>query len=275
MTHANDMLTSRNNPRVKAYAALGRAAERRAQKRYWCEGQRCVDAALAAHITSTPTCAVQRIVVETSVADTAAEIIARAEKADIPVTYCTPECYTKMSHLRTGDGVSALIALPHTDTFPAPEARCLVAWCISDPGNMGALIRTAAAFGWTACVAVQPHVDPFHPAAVRASAGAISRIQITSCHEDAARQWLAERGDTTCVLSPRGGEAIPPHGTQFHTCIVGSEAHGVPADMCDTATHITIPMTSYVESLNVTAATAIALYMLHTHNVYNSVSATP
>lgn len=261
------VITSRQNDRVKAYASLDSATERRNQSIYWCEGTRCVDAALTAHADKTSVCNVKELIVSTHAGNGVQEQINRADTLKIPVTCFAPHCYDKMSQVKNSEGISAIISLPATTSLPEKSVNSLLLWHVQDPGNMGGIIRSAAAFGWTTCVAVQPHVDPYHPRAVRASAGVICSAKIHSCSENTAREWLAERKESACVFGVQGGQNPDVCRQEFHTCIIGSEAHGVPKDIEETGTLLTIPLSDNVESLNVNAAAAVGLYALQKRTI--------
>jgi TrmH family RNA methyltransferase len=126
-------------------------------------------------------------------------------------------------------------------------------WKVSDPGNVGTLLRSADAFG--AAVALSSEcADPLSPRAVRASAGAIFRVPLVGWSE------LPER---TVALVAHGGQPLgdvelePPLAF-----LLGSEREGLPDELADSALRVSIPTPGDAESLNVAAAGAIALYEL-------------
>jgi RNA methyltransferase, TrmH family len=129
----------------------------------------------------------------------------------------------------------------------------LALWRVSDPGNVGTLLRTADAFG--AGVALSPGcADPTGPRALRASAGAIFRVPLVSWDE------LPER---RVALVAHGGaplEAVPLEPPL--TILLGSEREGLPENLATDCCKVTIRLPGAAESLNVAAAGAIALYEL-------------
>ncbi len=124
-------------------------------------------------------------------------------------------------------------------------------WQVSDPGNVGTLLRAADAFG--ACVSLSAGcADPVGPRAVRASAGAIFRVPLVAWDDLPPRR---------VALAAHGGRPLaevelePPLAL-----LLGSEREGLPEELAsETAT---IPLTGGAESLNVAMAGAIALYEL-------------
>ena len=130
----------------------------------------------------------------------------------------------------------------------------LALWRVSDPGNVGTLIRTADAFG--AAVSLSPEcADSLGPRALRATAGAIFRVPLVD--------WGRADGRRVALVA-HGGDPIfdvpldPPL-----TLLLGAEREGLPADLvAQSHKAVTIPLLGDAESLNVAAAGAIALYEL-------------
>ena len=129
----------------------------------------------------------------------------------------------------------------------------LALWQVSDPGNVGTLLRTADAFG--VGVSLSPGcADPTGPRAVRASAGAIFRVPLSSWDE------LPER---CLALVAHGGAPLEEVSLEPPlTILVGSEREGLPEDLATDRCNVTIRLPGGAESLNVAAAGAIALYEL-------------
>jgi TrmH family RNA methyltransferase len=129
--------------------------------------------------------------------------------------------------------------------------RCLALWRLSDPGNVGTLVRTADAFG--ACVALSDGcADPLSPKAVRASVGAVFRVPLVAWdHAPGRKVALAAHGGTPLF----DADLAPPV-----TFLLGSEREGLPAELVAQCHTVTIPLPGAAESLNVAAAGAIALY---------------
>ena len=138
--------------------------------------------------------------------------------------------------------------------LPAYEARpvALALWHVSDPGNVGTLIRTADAFGASVTLS-SGCADPTGPKALRASAGALFRVPIGR-FEDATGRRIA--------LVAHGGEPLATAELGDATVFVlGAEREGLPDAVvagCDAV--VSIPLAEGAESLNVAVAGALALY---------------
>jgi TrmH family RNA methyltransferase len=128
---------------------------------------------------------------------------------------------------------------------------CVALWGVRDPGNVGAVLRSALALG-ASSVALGPETaDPFGPKAVRASMGAIFQIPV------------ARVGSMAQLPSPRialvSGAGEPLRGPVQGTLVIGAERAGLPDDVveaCEVIAHIPIAG----DSLNAAMAATIALY---------------
>jgi RNA methyltransferase, TrmH family len=129
----------------------------------------------------------------------------------------------------------------------------LALWRVSDPGNVGTLLRTADAFG--VAVSLSPEcADPTSPRALRASAGAIFRVPLIDW-EDLPEQKVA--------LVAHGGELLTEVDLEPPLAfLLGSEREGLPESLVTQCHKASIATPGDAESLNVAAAGAIALYEL-------------
>jgi TrmH family RNA methyltransferase len=130
----------------------------------------------------------------------------------------------------------------------------LALWRVSDPGNVGTLVRTADAFA--AAVSLSPGcADPLGPRALRASAGAVFRAPLVG--------WDAAPGRRVALVAHGGVPLSDLDLSPPLTFLLGSEREGLPSDLV-TKCHLvgSIPLPGPADSLNVAAAGAIALYEL-------------
>jgi RNA methyltransferase, TrmH family len=163
----------------------------------------------------------------------------------------TEEALAKVSALGSGTRAAAVY---RQRWAPAPSGpRCVALWGVGDPGNVGAVLRSALAFG-AGSVALGPGcADPFGPKAVRASMGAVFAVPLARVASPA--QLPGER----LALVAHAGE--PLRGPGEATLVVGAEREGLPEDVvaaCERTVHV--PIAS--ESLNAAMAATVALYEL-------------
>jgi TrmH family RNA methyltransferase len=159
-----------------------------------------------------------------------------------------PELLDAVSGL--GSGTRALGV--YEQRWSAPTGPlCVALWGVHDPGNVGTILRSAAAFG-ASSVAIGPDTaDPFGPKAVRASMGAIFEVPVARVAS--VNQLPAPR----VALVAHGGEAL--RGPGEGTLVVGAERTGLPegvVEACDATAGIDI----LGDSLNAAMAATIALY---------------
>jgi TrmH family RNA methyltransferase len=136
---------------------------------------------------------------------------------------------------------------------------CLYLHGVSDPGNVGTALRSAAAFG-ASCVALGAGTaDPFSPKAVRASMGAIFEVPVAHATPDKLPGiTVALAADADATLSAVAADLVPQAEISV---LVGSERGGLPDDVIAAADHVArIPIAT--ESLNAAIAASIALYEL-------------
>jgi TrmH family RNA methyltransferase len=173
-----------------------------------------------------------------------------AEGEGLGGTEVAPELLARVSTL--GSGTRSIGVWPRRFA-EALEPPVTYLHAIGDPGNVGAIVRSAAALaGGT--VALGPGcADPYSPKAVRASMGAIFTELI-------ARAAIAETPEPRVALVAHGGEA-PAALQGSATLCLGAEREGLPDEVLAACERrVTIPLRPEVESLNVAAAAAIALW---------------
>ena len=162
-------------------------------------------------------------------------------------------------------GAIALVQVPATrlkDLAPGPRAAALCACGIQDPGNLGTLIRSAAAAGCSLVCTTSNTASPRNPKAIRASAGAFFRLSVAEsvapaeilayCREHNLRVYRTDAG--------LGRDYFKADLLSPFVLLLGNEAHGFPADEWSGLPSLRIPMAGGVESLNVAAAGAIILF---------------
>jgi tRNA G18 (ribose-2'-O)-methylase SpoU len=139
---------------------------------------------------------------------------------------------------------------------------------VNDQENLGAIFRNAAAFGAGAVLVDPSCADPLYRRSVRVSLGLVLRVPFTRLSPwPASLAVVADSGFTLLALTPRSGadslEAVAEElrGERV-TVVVGAEGPGLSAAVLATCRPVRIPMAPGVDSLNVAAATAVALHRL-------------
>jgi tRNA G18 (ribose-2'-O)-methylase SpoU len=159
---------------------------------------------------------------------------------------------------RTGESLSGLIAsLPE-------KALVVVLVGISNHDNVGAIFRNAAAFGADAVILDETSCDPLYRKAIRVSVGAALKVPFVQGGDaDAMMAALGEGGFSVLALSPAGDVEIADLAPAARTALVlGSEGEGLPAGLLSALRTVRIGMAPGFDSLNVAAASAVALHHL-------------
>ncbi len=163
------------------------------------------------------------------------------------------------------------IARPRTaDLVVTPNDVFVYAELLQDPGNVGAVVRTAEASGASAVCLGPGSAHPNHPRALRASAGSLLRLPVVpGCEATELTSHLAPFEPRWLALTTRGGQNL--FEAQLNGCLVlaiGAEGQGLSDRARQLADcELTIPLRAPVESLNVAAAAAVALFEIARRSV--------
>jgi TrmH family RNA methyltransferase len=249
---ALSFLSSRDNPKVRHWAKLvSDARYRRAEKRALIEGPHLLAAALEHGCRP-----LALIATEKGTAD--AEIRRLIGRSGIRPVVVADRVLRSIVDAEAPQGVAAEVAIPTPEAKPGSATVFLEG--VQDPSNVGAIIRTAAAFGAGRMVLDRGCADAWSAKALRAAAGGHFALQIG--HADNLAGELDAFQGTLIVTVPHGGSRLgetllrSPLGWVF-----GAEGQGVSEAIAKRAKlRITIPMAPGTESLNVAATAAICLY---------------
>lgn len=177
-----------------------------------------------------------------------------------------PRLLTEVTDSDSPRGILAVARITHPrieDLVIQPNSIVVYAEQLQDPGNVGAVARIAEASGAAAVCLGPGSAHPNHPRALRASAGSLLRIPVTiTSQADDLTKHLAPFSPRWLALTPRGGLNL--FETELGGCLIlaiGTEGQGLSGQIKRRAdVELTIPLRSPVESLNVAAATAVALF---------------
>ncbi len=257
-----DLITSGANPLVKRIRALSERKHRRREGAFFVEGLQPVWQAVEAGAP------IERFVVapELLTSEPARRLIAEQEARGIPVARVAAALFASLSDREGPTGLGAIVRAQTSrlDDLPVrPDAPLVALHEIGNPGNLGTIIRTADAAGAGGIILLGETTDPFAPAAVKASMGALFAVPIAHVAEpDQFFTWAAARGVAVVATSAR---APTPHWSARYprplALLLGSEGAGLPADLLARGDlHVRIPMAGTARSLNLAVATGVLLY---------------
>lgn len=163
----------------------------------------------------------------------------------------------RLAGTETPRGPIAVVGIPPESTLES--ANLLVSWGMSDPGNVGTMIRVAAAFGWSFGY-TEGTADPWSPKVLRSAAGTQFSVGITMLNGIAD---LRLSGHSPVATVVGGGEPPEGLGKGRWAVLIGEEASGLPLDVVEACDReITIAMPGGAESLNAAVAAGIVTYAI-------------
>lgn len=168
----------------------------------------------------------------------------------------------KMSGTLSPEGMIAEADLPPFAALGL-EKRWLVLDRISDPGNMGTLLRTALAFGWTSIFLLPGSCDPYNEKVLRAAKGAHFHLKLAQGGAEMLERWVKETGAQSLVADTQGFLPQNIAMQERRVLILGNEACGPSQELLSFSQKISLPMGAESESLNVAVAGGILLYLLN------------
>ena len=248
------LLSSKDNPKVRHWRKLAEDSRyRRAKKAALIEGPHLLAAALEHG------CKLQNVLATEEGADNA-EIRRLIERSGLRPTLLSAALFRSVVDAESPQGVAAEIAIP----VPGEKNHGSVVFLegVQDPSNVGAIMRSAAAFGVKRVVLDRACADPWSPKALRAGMGGQLGLNVFEV-EDLGAEIAKFKGTVACTV-PRGGVALAEARFDGSLAwVFGGEGRGLAEETLRRAgLKVTIPMAPGAESLNVAAAAAICLYQV-------------
>lgn len=258
-------ITSTANPRIKQVRALSQRKQREATGLCVAEGIFHVGEALAAgdvaYLVYAP---------ELLASPFGLELVATAEAAGTPAYPVTAEVMAAVADKDNPQGLLAVARQRRAqleELSPATHPWLVALLAPQDPGNVGTILRTIDAVGASGLLLLDGGVDVYHPVAVRASMGAVFHLPVARSTFGQFVAWARAGGYSIAGTSAHGrGDYRAASFTAPLVLLMGSEREGLAAEQmatCDLL--LRLPMRGRVRSLNLAAATAVFLYLIHDH----------
>lgn len=253
------IVTSTTNPAIKRLVRLRGRRERDRTGAFLIEGTREVKRAFECGVDITDVFSCRQLHRPATT-----ELIAALEATGLPVTETAPAPFEKASGRQGPDGVLAVANQPSAEleALEVGDAPLVVVTDgIEKPGNLGALVRSAAAAGASAMVVAGAGTDVYNPGVIRASQGTVFSFPVATSAAGEARAWLETRGITIRPADPDASITFwDADLTGGVALVIGSEAGGLSADWVGLQGAVSIPMAGIGDSLNASAAGAVLLF---------------
>lgn len=250
------LITSRQHPAVQLVRSLHGSRGRKAQGAFLIEGRNGVDAALECGWP----------IRELFTTEAMRPLAARAAVQNIPVRLVTEPLLEYACEANTSVGIVAVADIPDRQSIPTQlRGLTLVIDGVSDPGNVGTLLRAADAVGAGAVFLTAGSADAWSPKVVRSAAGSLFHLNLYTPQGRRPEELLAliqARNLPVITAEAHGGTSCYDYAWPGDCCLVlGHETRGISAPFQSAATaRCTIPIYGRAESLNAAMAGTLLLY---------------
>ena len=261
MSFLYEKITSKSNPYIKSLKKLYTSSKTRwSEGRYVIEGIRlCMDAFLSGAKISCilfAECVLQRD----------EKVLKDLLECECRKICISDEIATFLSDTKTSQGIFCVVDMEDKIESCQGIKKEILLECIQDPANLGAVLRSAEAFGFERIYLTCDCVDVYNPKVLRASMGAVFRVNfvfvdsvenfICTMHENGAKVYAS--------VPDVAANSIQALDLSTPMCVmIGNEGNGLSKaalDMCDN--RVTIPMKGRAESLNASVAASIIMWKL-------------
>ena len=254
------VITAKNNPKIKDIKALLTSSkERKNSELFVLEGVRlCCDAVKSG-------CEITSVFCTEICAEKYADSVNELKSACSDFYFVSEDVLKSISNTVTPQGVVCAVKMRSNDFEYESGKRYIALDTIQNPDNLGAISRTAEAFGIDVMV-ICGGCDIYNPKALRASMGALFRLPVKVCKNLKDEIALCKNVGIMSFATVPDRDAYDITKTDFGKgalCIIGNEGNGVSKDIIDACDEkITIKMQGRAESLNAAAAASITMWEL-------------
>ncbi len=272
MKIGSEIITSRNNPLVKWAASLSEKKGRCEAKTFIAEGEKLTLEALNSGLP------ISYIFVneerQMRIFEKLRPYFESPQYKNTEVVLLSDSAFSKISTEKSPQGV--ISAIKYLDFFEeldiiykeefcfSADERLLILCSLRDPGNLGAVIRSAVAFGVDRIILTEDSADIYNPKTVRSAMGSLFKLKVSSISDlSECVEYLQSKGRRvfTAELTPWAKSLSEISINSSDVVIIGNEGHGVPAEISAKATgSVYIPISNKTESLNASVAAAIFMW---------------
>lgn len=253
-------ISSKHNQTIKTIRQLKRKNIRTEEKKFIAEGRKIVLEAFE-NIPERIFC----LSASETFAKAEPDIIKKADEICGKVFVVPDGLFDELSDTETPQGVLAVVSICEEETCPLQNVRKVVILDgVSEPGNLGTIIRTAEALGFDGIYLTKGCADIYSPKTVRSTMGSLFRMKFKANCTAGDIKELQGQGLVLIATTPAGDTVLekfsPP---EKFAVVIGNEAHGVSAEVLELSDFkVKITMEGRAESLNAAVAAGIAMHWL-------------
>ncbi len=262
------MITSTSNPHMKDIKHLRERKHRAETGLCLIEGIRIVYEALlqgagVREILFSPELAKSEVI---------DEVVQKARVSGVQITEVSRSVFESLSGKEGPQGLAAVVQQQWVtlDVVKDNKGLWVALYEVADPGNLGAILRTCDATGAKGVVLIGNCTDPYDPAAVRASMGAVFSRRISRTPVEQFVSWVKQHKPQLVGTADKASmDYRAMHYNTNMILLMGSERQGIPdalAEICDEI--VSIPMRGTCDSLNLAVATGVMLYEIMRSDTY-------
>ena len=248
-------ISSRTNPTVQLLASLEKKKYREETGLFLCEGRKLCREAVGK-------CRVRYAAVRED--KQVGELLRLCEESGGEVVILSESAFAKITTDTASDGVIFAVEAGKNEALEFVGEKVVMLDCVRDPGNVGTVIRSAAAFGFDRVILCNC-ADIYNPKTVRATMGALFNMKLTQTQSSAGVIDRLKREGRRVIAAALGESALTlgESPLRYDDCIViGNEGHGVSDETLNGCTDvIRIPMSDKTESLNAAVAASVLMWM--------------
>lgn len=250
----SEIITSLDNPMVKEARSLNDKKFRRFYGKFLVDGEKLVNEVVCGAME------VDKLFIDSSKLSEFGYILEKFNGKIVPVT---EKVLSSISENVTPQGIIAEVFMRETIEFePETNEPILVLDRIQDPGNLGTIIRTAAATGFCTIVLIDT-ADAYSPKVVRSSSGGIFYTDIFRMSETEILEYC-EKHNIEVLIADMGGKNIfrKTLTNKNYALVIGNEGQGVSQNFKASGKAISLPMKEQMESLNAGVSASVLMYVL-------------
>jgi RNA methyltransferase, TrmH family len=257
-----NIITSKNNNLIISTAKLKSLKYRNIKKAFLIESKKVVDTALTSEYK------IRTIFYQNDKYDNFKNTLDKAESINIEIFPVTSQVMEKLSFSKTPQGIIAVADMMESNLNDIKSSLIVACDTLSDPGNLGTIIRTADAVGAGAVILNKECVDIYNDKVIRASMGSLFNIDIVSVDNltDALSKLQKQDYRVGCGHL-NGTDFFDRQIDKKSILVIGNEANGVSVKVSRICDHKwKLPMIGKAESLNAAIAAGIMLYDMTRNN---------